>query len=256
MADNSSRSRGSRRSRRRPLHFSTVIGELLIVAGLATLGYIIWQPWHTTVVVQGEQRERSASISAEWDQDAVEPEFTGTVPVVAQHDDSENFAILHVPSFSTEFANVMSEGTNPWSTLNLDEKGIGRYTTTQHLGEVGNTAFAAHRSGAHTAPFRELDALRVGDPMFVETPDGWYTYRYRSSEYVFPDETDVLFPFPRIEGGASEERILTLTTCHPKNLGISERLISYSVFESFSTRADGPPQELIDLNPNLRPEGG
>lgn len=239
---------------RKPLSVRTVIGEVCIVAGLAMLGYIVWQPWHTTYVVQGEQRERAADISRGWDETV--GQYDGTIPVVAEHGENEDFAILHVPAFAIEFANVMSEGVSPWGVLNLDEKGIGRYTSTQQIGEPGNAAFAAHRSGAFTAPFRELDALRVGDPLFIETPDGWYTYRYRNSEYVWPTDTDVLNPFPRIEGTPGEDRILTLTSCHPKNLGISERLIAYSVFESFQPRADGPPAELLELNPNLSDSHG
>lgn len=248
------------RKKRNPLRVTQVIGELFIVAGLALLGYIVWQPWHTTVVVQGEQRHISENLRSDWAAPTPEPgageapEYDGTVPIVAQHGDNEDFAVLYVPAFAVGFANVMSEGVSPWGVLNVDEKGVGRYASTQPIGEYGNTAFAAHRSGAFTAPFRELDALRVGDPLFIETAEGWYTYRYRSSEYVFPDETDVLAPFPRLEGVPGEDRILTLTSCHPKNLGISERLIAYSVFESFQPHSHGIPGELLELNPNLQPE--
>lgn len=238
------------------MRVTTVIGETLIVAGIATLGYIVWQPWHTTIVVQGEQRERALETSRLWDEALEETETPapapeGTIPVVAQHGEHEDFAIIHIPAFATQFANHLSEGVSPAGVLNVDEKGIGRYPSTQQLGEPGNTAFAAHRSGAFTAPFRETDALRVGDPIFIETPDGWYTYRFRSAEYVWPSETDVLNPFPRIEGQPGTDRILTFTSCHPKNLGISERLVAYSVFESFSPRADGVPAELLELNPAL-----
>ena len=249
-----------RRLRKRaPLRVTTVIGETLVVCGIATLGYLVWQPWHTTFVVQGEQRELATEVSASWDatpvQESEEPSVPGTVPVVAQHAEHEDFAVMHIPAFATQFINVLSEGVSERDVLTVDEKGIGRYSSSQLLGEPGNTALAAHRSGAFTAPFRETDALRVGDPIFIETRDGWYTYRFRSAEYVWPTETDVLNPFPRIEGTPGEDRILTFTSCHPKNLGISERLIAYSVFESYSPRSQGIPAELIELNPALGEDG-
>ena len=247
---------------RTPVRITTVIGETLILCGIATLGYIVWQPWHTTIVVQGEQRELATQVSESWDTDDAEagepqaPAEPGTIPVVAQHADTEDFAVMHIPAFATQFINVLSEGVSEPGVLNVDEKGIGRYSNSQNLGEPGNTAFAAHRSGAFTAPFRETDALRVGDPIFIETPEGWYIYRFRSAEYVWPNETDVLNPFPRIDGTPGDDRILTFTSCHPKNLGISERLIAYSVFESFSPRADGIPAELLELNPSLADDTG
>lgn len=245
-----------RKRQRKRLRVSTVIGETFILLGVAMLGYIVWQPWYTSIVVQGEQRELASSLSSTWEQPAEKPE-PGTVPIVAQMADGEDFATVHIPAFATEFINVMSEGTSAEKVLNLDAKGVGRYSKSSQLGAIGNTAFAAHRSGAYTAPFREVDALRVGDPIFIETPDGWYTYRYRSSEYVWPSESDVLSPFPRMDVSSEEatDRILTLTSCHPKNLGISERVISYSVFESFSPRDEGVPQELLALNPALAAAG-
>lgn len=240
----------STRRRRARLSPLTVLGELLLVAGLAVFGYIVWQPWHTGLGVTAKQTELAAEESARWDAeyDAV---YTGEVPVTAQPAPSETFAVLHVPSFGTTYANAVAETTDWWTVLNLDEKGIGRYENTQLPGEVGNVALAGHRSGPLINSFREIMNLRVGDPLFIETADGWYTYRFRSIEYVLPNEVDVLNPFPRLEGQPGTDQILTLTTCHPKLAGSDERAIAYSVFEAFQPRSDGPPAELMELNPTM-----
>ncbi|MFF8819064.1 class E sortase [Leucobacter sp. NPDC015123] len=243
-----------RRGRRRRARLSplTVIGELLIVAGLAVFGYIVWQPWHTGLVVTGKQLELSHATSAEWDKAAAEqPPFDGTVPVPEVGGPGEVFGQLHVPAFGTTFVNNVAQGTDPWETLNLEDKGIGHYTNSALPGEPGNFAIAAHRSGGYITPFKEVMNLRVGDPLFFETQDGWYTYRFRSLEYVWPTEGEVLNSFPRIDGFEPTDQIMTLTTCHPKNWGTDERAIAYSVFESFQPRADGPPAELIELNPAI-----
>lgn len=236
-----------RRARLSPL---TVIGELLLVAGLATFGYIVWQPWHTGVTVTEKQTDLSAADSARWDAEA-QPLQTEGIPIPAQPAPSEAFAVLRVPAFGTTYANRIAETTDWWTVLNLDEKGIGHYETTQLPGEPGNFAMAGHRSGPLINSFREVMNLRIGDPMFVETADGWYTYRFRSLEYVLPEETDVLNHFPRLEGTVGVDQIMTLTTCHPKMSGSDERAIAYAVFEGFQQRVDGPPAELLALNPSM-----
>nr|WP_209706950.1 class E sortase [Leucobacter exalbidus] len=228
----------------------TVIGELLLVAGLGVFGYIVWQPWHTGVAVTAKQTELAAQDSAEWADAAPAVEWDGVIPVAERPGPAENFAVLHVPSFGTTFANRVAETTDWWTVLNLDDKGIGHYETTQMPGEPGNFALAGHRSGPLINSFREVMNLRVGDPLFVETKEGWYTYRFRSIEYVLPDAVDVLNPFPRIEGTPGEDQILTLTTCHPKMSGSDERAIAYSVLEGFQPHSAGVPAELIELNPS------
>ncbi|MFA5607007.1 MAG: class E sortase [Leucobacter sp.] len=240
----------STRRRRARLSPLTVLGELLLVAGLAVFGYIVWQPWHTGLGVTAKQTELAAEESARWDAE-YDSVYTGEVPVTAQPAPSETFAVLHVPSFGTTYANAVAETTDWWTVLNLDEKGIGRYENTQLPGEVGNVALAGHRSGPLINSFREIMNLRVGDPLFIETADGWYTYRFRSIEYVLPNEVDVLNPFPRLEGQPGTDQILTLTTCHPKLAGSDERAIAYSVYEAFQPRSDGPPAELMELNPTM-----
>ena len=32
----------------------------------------------------------------------------------------------------------------------------------------------------------EIDELQLGDAIYIETQDGWYTYRFRDLEYVTP----------------------------------------------------------------------
>ncbi|MCW2289355.1 sortase A [Leucobacter luti] len=248
MTDTSGRRNRRRRARLSPL---TVLGELLLVAGIGVLGYIVWQPWHTGVTVTAKQTDLSAQTSAQWDAEA-QPLQTEGVPVTAVPEKSEVFATLHAPAFGTTYANRIGETTDWWTVLNLDEKGIGHYETTQMPGEPGNFALAGHRSGPLINSFREVMNLRVGDPLFIETADGWYTYRFRSIEYVLPTETDVLNPFPRLEGQPGVDQIMTLTTCHPKWAGSDERAIAYSVFEGFQPRSDGPPAELLELNPALK----
>jgi sortase A len=44
----------------------------------------------------------------------------------------------------------------------------------------------------------------------------------------------------------AKDRILTLTSCHPK-LSAAERIIAYSVFETFVPRELGAPTEVAAI---------
>jgi len=231
----------------------TVIGELLFTCGLIVLGYFGWQQFHTEVQVVAEQQDLAADDAARWTvtppEEAPEPaRWDGDIPVLAEPAPAEVFGVLYVPAFGPEYANRMAETTDWWTVLNLDKKGIGHYETTQMPGAFGNFAVAGHRSGPLINSFREVMNLHVGDPLYVQTPQGWYTYRFRSIEYVLPTEVDVLNPFPRLEGKPGEDRIMTLTTCHPKQSGSAERAIAYAVFDDYRPLSEGPPPELAAVN--------
>lgn len=244
--------RPRRRRGRARLSPLTVVGELLFTGGLIVVGYLVWQPWYTTTVVVAQQAELSAQTSAELrTAQPAAPVEPGVIPAAAKVAENEVFGVMYVPAFGPTFANRLAEGTSPRYVLNDGDKGIGRYEKTQMPGEPGNMALAAHRSGPFTTPFRDVMSLRVGDPLFVETAEGWYTYRFRSLEYVLPDESDVLLPFPRLEGTPGTDQILTLTTCHPENWSIAERAIAYAVLEDFQPSSEGAPAELLEVNPGV-----
>jgi sortase A len=56
----------------------------------------------------------------------------------------------------------------------------------------------------------------------------------------------VLDEIPRFAGAEPLERILTMTSCHPR-FSEAERIIAYSVFESWYPRESGPPTEISHL---------
>lgn len=232
-----------------------IAGEVLITIGVLILGYILWQPWYTSTIVTQKQVEISDAVAEAWrpssEPNAAEPTTAPTLegmPAQAKAADYSVFAVMHVPAFAKNYANVIAETTDLPKVLNVSDKGIGHYELTQQLGQPGNFAVAGHRSGPLINSFREIMNLRVGDPIFIETQDGWYTYRFRDIEYVWPKEVDVLNPFPRLSGVPGADYILTLTTCHPKLDGNAERAIAYAVLEGYTPAAAGTPAELTKLS--------
>ena len=106
---------------------------------------------------------------------------------------------------------------------------------------MGNFALAGHRT-TYGAALGLIDTLRVGDRIYLETDKGWYVYRFRNMEWVYSSDSSVLNPVPQVSI-AAKDRILTMTTCHPK-LTSAERFIAFSVFESFVPRENGAPMEV------------
>jgi sortase A len=241
-----------------------VLGELLITAGALVFLFLAWQLWWNDMVIAASQSDAADEISQEWiekapgnggstpgDQDVVDsPTVTAEpaapeAPVVATAPDAgEPLAVLYVPRFGHDYRRTIAEGVGT-SVLNSTKLGIGHYPDTQMPGEVGNFAIAAHRS-AYGGGMHLINELRVGDPIYVHTADGYYTYRFRDLSYVEPTDIDVIAPVPNAPDAAPTDRIITLTSCNPL-YSTDERIIAYGVLDSWQPTSAGPPSGLDSI---------
>jgi len=248
--------RRSRRARPR-ISLLGILGEILITLGVVVLLYVSWQMWIGDLIIGNQKHAEASALVEQWQNapaptPAATPEQTPdaeptapaapVIPVRAQPEHGEQFGVMYVPRFGTDWKFTIAAGVTRTDILDRGE--IGHYPDTAMPGEVGNTVYAAHRwtSGA---PFDPIDRLVVGDAIVIRTPDGWYTYRFRTLEYVQDTEVDVLSSVPQQPSMAADERYLTLTSCAPK-LNMLERIIAYAVFEEFTPTADGPPASLTE----------
>ena len=249
---------GTRRSRVRPQRRTSVvgvIGEILITAGVITLLYVVWQLWVGDMIYGAERNATGHELSQEWadaypstnDPDAAPAPDADPVtaePIILEEPaDAEEFGVMHIPRFGSDYAVPMAGGVTRANTL--DPIGIGHYPGTSMPGEPGNFAVAAHRT-TWGKPFNRIAELRVGDAIVVETPDGWYTYRFRTLEYVTPDEVEVLLPVPQELDVPPGTSYITMTSCSPM-YSMAERIVAYGVFESFTPRSAGPPASLDEV---------
>ncbi len=233
-----------------------VFGELLITVGVLVLLFLGWQLWWNSIVLGNQQSGAATSLSDQWQNLAptgapVVPTPTTTVPgssvpdfglppVLTAPAAGADFAILYVPRFGEGYKRTISQGIDPGSVLN--KGGAGHYPDSQMPGEVGNFAIAAHRDGWGSA-FININELHLGDAIYVETRDGWYTYRFRGLEYVTPFGVGVIDPIPQVTGATATDRLITLTSCNPLYIA-SERIIGYGAFESWQPRSAGAPTEI------------
>jgi sortase A len=113
---------------------------------------------------------------------------------------------------------VVVEGTTP-SAL---KAGAGHYSNSPLPCEEGNVAIAGHRT-TYGKPFANVDQLKKGDLVMLETPIGTCTYALSQDPFV-------VLPEGKLSSGKSVvdntpgQKNLTLTSCHPKG-SASHRII-------------------------------
>lgn len=247
------------------------LGQMLITLGLVALLFVGYTLWVTDLMADHEQAALSTELDDQWDQTptvaAPEPAPTDG-PAEASPPPSaapsaaievalgEPFARLHIPRLGTDWARVVVEGTAQAQLA----QGPGHYLDAAMPGQPGNFAVAGHRVG-RGSPFLDLDRMRPGDPIVVETAGEWYVYRVLGDPttgsfdgdptgipgrlIVNPSQVDVIAPTPGAPpGGPASGAYLTLTTCHPK-YSAQQRLIIHAVLEggpiSKADAPDGPP---------------
>ncbi len=116
-----------------------------------------------------------------------------------------------MPRFGADWVRPVLQGTDD----DVLATGVGHYEGTAAPGEVGNFAVAGHRT-TWGRPFHDIDRLRTGDRVLVETADAVYVYAVTAHEVVQPGDVDVIAPVAGEPGAEPVEPVLTMTSCHPR----------------------------------------
>ncbi len=95
------------------------------------------------------------------------------------------------------------------------KKGPGHYPDTPMPGTLGNAAIAGHRT-TFLHPFYDVDKLKPGDDIVIETLAGKFTYKMTQQLIVRPTDVHVVDNTPDAQ--------LTLTSCNPK-FSAEERIV-------------------------------
>lgn len=224
-----------------------VIGEILITFSILIGLFVAWELWWTNVETSVKQ---DAAIEQFFEDPAKTMGPESTKEAAPAEDDSSSLAnlnpgdtlgIMYIPRFGQNYARPIIEGT---SAAELDTLGLGHYIDTAMPGEVGNFAVAGHRQ-THGAVFDNIDTLVPGDRIYIQTKDSYFTYIFESSEIVLPKDVEVILPVPNHPKATPTERILTMTTCHPR-YGSEQRFIAYSKLAEERSITDDPPTEIAD----------
>ena len=161
----------------------------LLVAAAGMLGY----PFYTNLYQSRVQQRLDNQLVSPELQQAYRDRQIGTGDALTR---------IRIPAIKVDV--VVVEGT----TASALRAGAGHYPTTPLPCEPGNVAIAGHRT-TYGKPFANVDQLKPGDEIILETPIGTCTYKVSQAPFVVtPRDTAVVAPTPA--------PALTLTSCHPK----------------------------------------
>lgn len=178
---------------------------LFIAGGLAIGGDVAWELWGTGYTTQRLQAE-------------MRPHFEGKLGTRVPTDPTANavrvpgdaVAILKIPRINLDM--VVVEGTDTESL----KKGPGHYSDTAYpWQDHGRVGIAGHRT-TYLHPFYDLNEMKEGDPIVLETEYGTFRYVVTSVFVIPPDNSSVLHQ--------TNNPTLVLTTCNPR-YSAAERLI-------------------------------
>ena len=129
-------------------------------------------------------------------------------------------ARMSVPSIGEQW--IVVEGTSLADIATAP----GHYSFSAMPGQKGNFAVAGHRE---PGIFWDLDKVKKGDKITVETRKGTFTYVVTRNFITSPQSWPEVSTVP--PGFSKGNKILTLTTCNPK-WDNYERLVVHAVLQS------------------------
>lgn len=228
--------REARSPRRRSWSVVGVLGEILITIGVLILLFVAWQLWWTDVLANRAYAETRGQLTQEWGVD----ETAGREPPPVTATYGKPFGLMYIPALRDRVWGVpIVQGTD----LELLQNGLGHHVSSALPGEVGNFAVAGHRT-TYAAPFADIENLRQGDEVIVETKHGWYIYELDRSEVIEAAEGWVLDPVPgKPEDTKPTEKLITIYACHPK-FSAAQRYVWFGRQVDEYSKAYGTPPAI------------
>jgi sortase A len=217
------------------------LGDILVTAGLVLLLFVAWQLWWTDVEANRAQGGTVQALTRDFGRSSP------SAPAAAPNEHpkpvkfGEAFAIVRIPRLGEDYARPLLEGTD-YETL---KKGLGHYQGTAAPGAKGNLGIAGHRT-TYGRPLHEIDLLRKGDKVIVETRTGYSVYAVDRHEIVSPFAVEVIAPVPGKPGAEPNGSWLTLTACHPK-YSAAQRYVVFAKLVRTYPRAEGLPSGTLDV---------
>ena len=224
-----------------------IIGTLLILAGVGTLGwaFVVWK-WEdpfTSLYTRYEQNsladaydERAARFARSSDaapvsRKALRAQARRYRNTTARGD---AFGRISIPSLGVSM--VLVNGTDPESL----KRGPGRYMGTRADADIasgdpppaympgeGHLVYVAGHRTTYAAPFSRIDEIATGDRVTVDVPYGTFAYTVTRTRIVPSSELSIL--------RSAGREVLALQACHPR-FRATHRFIAYAKLAKFTPR--------------------
>lgn len=213
------------RRRRWPLRAVAALAVVLLVVAGIELGGVAARMRHDRAVLDAGQ----TALTRQWRQ----PDLVSAV-VAGRPAPGGPIGRLTIPRLHLSW--IIAEGVSDQALAGAP----GHYPQSQKPGQTGNFAVAGHRENGM---FADLDAMKPGDFVVVETRTAWFSYEVTSVRVVPPTDLAEVSRIP--PGYTKAQPLMTITTCWPR-WGNSKRLIVRAVLRRTTSQADGPPPDAID----------
>lgn len=226
--------RGAERGSRLRVALRTT-GELMITAGLILLLFAGYEIWGKSIIVNQHQHDLDSQLTQQWSQPTDNPTVnTGAAPVKpVEPPPGDSIARMYIPRLAKHW--VVVEGVSQSDIAYAP----GHYPQTAMPGEVGNFSVAGHRT---PAIWWDLDKVKVGDLVIVQTKTTYFIYQVTSTEIVKPTAIEVVAPVPDQPGATPTKAMLTLTTCNPKWDNYQRLIVHAQLMTSQPASQGAPPQ--------------
>ena len=225
------RGRRRQRGRSRGVLIAGGVGQAMITMGLVLLLFAAYEVWGKAAIIESHQSGLDQQLEQAWGDPTVGPQLPSpavnpsatTAPSPAPIGAVPGGAVarLYIPRLAKHW--VVVEGVSTADIRNAP----GHYPTTAAPGQVGNFAVAGHRS---PAIFWDLDRMRPGDPIVVETKTTFFVYKVSQVRVVQPTQIEALAPVPWQPAQLATDAVMTITTCNPK-WDNYERLIVHAALD-------------------------
>ena len=176
-----------------------IVGKLLIIVGILTIGTVLYINHKTTQINQAfvtEYKENTKNLEGRKDEYQI----------------GDVIGVLNIPKIDLEVA--IKRGV----TNEILKDAVGHFENTPMPYENGNFSIAGHRAYTSNKFFSNLDEVEMGDEIMVLCQNETYKYIVDSIEVVTPDKVEV------VDSTDTNKKEITLVTCTPKYVG-SHRLV-------------------------------
>lgn len=180
---------------------------LLFLAGTGLFAYLFFIDLYTDQVLQGRLTDQFASLEV----DSVEAGEASA--------DQAGSPLTRIVIPALDVSTVVVSGTSPAAL----RAGAGHYPNTPLPGEAGNVSITGHRT-TYGRPFNRVDELSPGDEIWLLTPVGDHRYVVSDPDPEVGDNPWITDPDDWGVIAASDDAMLTPTTCHPKG-SAAQRMI-------------------------------
>jgi sortase A len=254
------------------------LGQTLITGGLVILLFVAYEVWISNIFASYKRHRVENDLVQAW---AGNKDPLAGLPGAGQKSIPVGTAIanLYIPRFGDDFHFPIVQGTDD----NSLSEGVGHYDNTPlpcapgltapgstTACQPGNFSVAGHRVGKGE-PFLNMDQLKPGDAVVVQTKTEWFVYTMLGDtstgnpgvpgtqptapaeaanynvvgqETVEPSDGKVLLPVPNKPDVAPTAYLLTMTTCTPKFSATKRLIVHAYLSRAIPVSGTAIPREL------------